>query len=72
MPDVRSLRDANFKGLFSVRARLVVLALIMVSALMICAFAPAAASTGYPPVIVIGPGGPPAPAPGSGSVFIGP
>ena len=30
MPDVRSLRDANFKGLFSVRARLVVLALIMV------------------------------------------
>lgn len=30
MPDVRSLRDANFKGLFSVRSRLVVLALIMV------------------------------------------
>src|SRR5579872_6829681 len=31
MSDVRSLRDANnFKGLFSVRARLVVLALIMV------------------------------------------
>lgn len=30
MPDVRSLRDAKFKGLFSVRARLVVLALIMV------------------------------------------
>jgi len=30
MPDVRSLRDANFKGLFSVRARLVLLALIMV------------------------------------------
>jgi diguanylate cyclase (GGDEF)-like protein len=30
MPDVRSLRDANFKGLFSVRTRLVVLALIMV------------------------------------------
>src|SRR5258708_18775315 len=30
MPDVRSLKDANFKGLFSVRTRLVVLALIMV------------------------------------------
>jgi diguanylate cyclase (GGDEF)-like protein len=30
MPDVRSLRDAKFKGLFSVRTRLVVLALIMV------------------------------------------
>ena len=30
MSDVRSLRDANFRGLFSVRARLVVLALIMV------------------------------------------
>jgi diguanylate cyclase (GGDEF)-like protein len=30
MPDVRSLRDANFKGLFSVRTRLVALALILV------------------------------------------
>ncbi len=45
-------------------------ALIMVFALVMCAFTPAAASTGSPPVIVIGPGGPPAPAPGSGSVIV--